>query len=86
MSEIARDLGNYEDSLLYRVGTTKITSLFWMLSIGTDTLSICFQQRADSIRDKFLELAVSNDGTHLLASYGNQSSWMTHVSSIFRLS
>ncbi|GAA5982719.1 hypothetical protein JCM5350_006225 [Sporobolomyces pararoseus] len=53
MSEIARDLGNYEDSLLYR-------------------------KRADSIRDKFLELAVSNDGTHLLASYGNQSSWMTH--------
>ncbi|GAA5947898.1 hypothetical protein JCM3765_007018 [Sporobolomyces pararoseus] len=53
MSEIARDLGNQEDSLLYR-------------------------KRADSIRDKFLELAVSNDGTHLLASYGNQSSWMTH--------
>ncbi|GAA5835711.1 hypothetical protein JCM5353_000163 [Sporobolomyces roseus] len=37
-----------------------------------------YRRHADLIRDKFLELAVSTDGTHLLGTYHNQSSWMTH--------
>ncbi|GAA5925342.1 uncharacterized protein JCM15063_004999 [Sporobolomyces koalae] len=37
-----------------------------------------YRRHADEMRDKFLELAVSKDGTHLLGEYGNQSSWMTH--------
>ncbi|BGP48372.1 hypothetical protein JCM10450v2_004245 [Rhodotorula kratochvilovae] len=38
---------------------------------------------SNRFRDKFLELAVSKDGTHLLGTYNNQSSWVTHYNLYF---
>ncbi|GJN90642.1 hypothetical protein Rhopal_003654-T1 [Rhodotorula paludigena] len=34
-------------------------------------------------RDKFLELALAKDGTHLLGTYNNQTSWVTHYNLYF---
>ncbi|GAA6057751.1 hypothetical protein JCM3770_001721 [Rhodotorula araucariae] len=38
---------------------------------------------SNRFRDKFLEMAVSRDGTHLLGTYNNQSSWVTHYNLYF---
>ncbi|GAA6061954.1 hypothetical protein JCM10212_001996 [Sporobolomyces blumeae] len=37
-----------------------------------------YRQSADRMVGTFLELAVSTNRTHLLSSYGNQTSWLTH--------
>ncbi|GAA5888237.1 hypothetical protein JCM5296_000242 [Sporobolomyces johnsonii] len=37
-----------------------------------------YRAAADRFVQTFLKLAVADDGSHLLSSYGNQSSWLTH--------
>ncbi|GAA6026149.1 hypothetical protein JCM11491_006148 [Sporobolomyces phaffii] len=60
-------------------GITGIRSMSEIAAdLGNVQDSIHYRQRADAMRDRFLELAVAADGTHLVGQYGNDSSWMTH--------
>ncbi|GAA5984710.1 hypothetical protein JCM11641_002159 [Rhodosporidiobolus odoratus] len=38
---------------------------------------------AEAYRGKFVDLAISTDRTHLLGTYGNQTSWVTHYNLYF---
>ncbi|KAA1113417.1 hypothetical protein PGT21_031048 [Puccinia graminis f. sp. tritici] len=53
------------------------------IALGQTNDSTRYGDKANEFSREFLKIAVSNDRTHLLGSYGNQSSWSTQYNLYF---